>query len=1263
MLSFLGCLLILMQIYAVLKGSRAQQAVMYPITPAYVDIHQQLTLMCKTSVRNDWRSTSFNDETNNDGVPSVGLFFKAANGSCKISSISFSKYSASCDSTKGEYNLTILDVHEQYHDRFIRCNVQFGDGSGSDVYANANSTIYVRVHIAEILLSNTTITSDVTRDTSVECKVISRPAASINWIKVNSEGAIQDISSSSTETVNSGIRGEMVTSILKFRFTAADNGGVIYCHADNSISTVNSSAIALSIYYPPLDVPTIQQTPNRPIIRGETVVLTCSVSGGFPLPVLTWNCSGNSTNTTSGNTAFYTILFMASKQDNGKTCTCYATHPVVEYRPQMHVTLNVYFPPDEGPVLMQKPEGAVNTGHSVLLVCSVIGGNPVATLTWNCTGVITINSSETTAMSSIELPITKLNHGMACSCLATHNIDTYKHSTHHLLVVIFPPEVTPTVRQATAGPIDTETSVKLICSVPGGSPLAKLTWDCQGITSNTSTETVAVLEIEFTVDKNYNGRICSCSATHPIGTYRPTSQYSLVVYFPPSKPNLILKPEMPWFVGNITEIECSSVPGNPESTFEWTSDDMAVDVNISELIIGPLTKYNNGKIITCTVQNEYTIKHGLILKSDIVHLNVEYFPEIAIDNSPVFINEGDNASITCTALGNPVPLTQWYLQDQNITEPQINQSVLHLFDVDRLLNGLVYTCKTFATSSTYGSLVAENTTEIIVSYPPVITNSQVLNGWTVYENRAVTFRCEVDSNPVPTITWLFLTNQTKLKTEYGVYTSNYTIHNTNCFHTGTYQCQAANNISGVTSTYAKDVALNVLCSPRLDTRYQALAKIVAVEENGDLQLTARIIAYPSPVIRWIFKNEINSTSVLVGNLYVSNLHIPDLKQSEFGEYTLHAFNDHGNLFEQVNVVPKGKPESPSHVLVVCKRTSVTIVWKSEFDGGAKQTFMVTYWRTLDGTTISSALKGNLTEQAVIKELMSDSMYNFIVQATNNYGTSNSIIKTCKTDAKDITSKEEQNGMSDATIGAVVVAVISIFVIILLISIFILIPFYRQRKNKDGLQNQNQGYLKPVRDVSVRSARDNVYHVPSDQQYESIRRDAVVEANVNPTRLIYDEPEPENIQGTHYSDASSSELQNKRQRNQDDTSIEQRSVYTNQEAPTDHSTVQSTSRTDFVHQLDTNTYEDMGTGTKVTQPIKKPPTTRLSDNYIQLYESMKARSCENTSKLDQGREIKDTKSKDSSTQLYESMTTTPQEANKTTKNESVDMYSSVLSTKI
>lgn len=91
---------------------------------------------------------------------------------------------------------------------------------------------------------------------------------------------------------------------------------------------------------PPID-PTIQQTPNRPVNAGERVVLACSVSGGHPLPALTWNCSGNITDRTSGSTVFHTVVFMSAKEDNGKICACSATHPVTAYRPVVSLKLDV----------------------------------------------------------------------------------------------------------------------------------------------------------------------------------------------------------------------------------------------------------------------------------------------------------------------------------------------------------------------------------------------------------------------------------------------------------------------------------------------------------------------------------------------------------------------------------------------------------------------------------------------------------------------------------------------------------------------------------------------------------------------------------------------------------------------------------------------------------------------------------------------------------------------------------------------------------
>ncbi|CAC5378606.1 unnamed protein product [Mytilus coruscus] len=1268
----------------------AQTASMYPPAPAYVDIQQQRTFMCKTSVQSNWRSTSFYDETNSGGVPSVGLFFKDADGSCRISAVSYSKYNASCESTKGEYNLTILSVDENHHNRFIRCKAQFGDGTGSDVYANASTVIYVRVPINGILISNTTITSDVTRDITIECRVLSRPAASISWIIINSEGAIQNVSLASSKTVTSNVSGMTVTSKLTYRFKASDNGAFLYCSADNTISSRNSSRVNLNIYYPPLNNPVIQQTPNGSINVGDVVVLTCSVSGGFPLAVLIWNCSGNATNNTSGNTVFYSIGFMLTSQDNGKTCSCSATHPVTAYRPQVHIMLNVYFPPKEFPVIRQIPDGPVLTGNLMSLICTVNGGNPLATLTWNCTGKMSTNSSQTTSISSIELPVTKLNHGMVCTCSASHNTDNYKQTVHHMLNIIFPPDEMPKIRQDISGPIDTGTSVKLICSVTGGNPLGTLSWDCAGINSNTSTEIKAVSEVEFTVDKNYNGRICSCSATHPVATYRPHTEHELVVYFPPGKPNLIMKPDMPWFIGNTTEVQCSSTKGNPESTFEWKTDDMVLNINVSELTIGPLTKHDNMKTITCTVSNEYTKRQSMILTSNGIPLNVEYFPEITIDTSPVYIMEGNNATIVCSARGNPVPQVQWFQLDHNITEHQINRSALHVLNVDRLLDGLLYTCKAMSSSTRYGCLTSENTTKAIVYYSPNITNLEVLNGQTVSENEAVTLRCEVDSNPAPTITWRFGSNQTTLQKQDDVSSSNYIIPKIKCLHMGTYQCQAANKINGTTSTDIKDIAVYVTCSPRLDTRYQGVPKIVAVEENGDLNLTVYLIAYPTPTIRWIHNDVIDSVLALTGNVYVSNLHLPHLKQSMFGEYTVHAVNAAGNLFVHVHVVPKGKPTPPSNVFVVCKSTAATIFWKPEFDGGDKQTFMVKYWKTFDGTNILTATPvTDLAGQFVIKQLVPGSNYSFVVQTSNIYGTSNATLLTCETDVKDIvTLKEEQKLFSDVTIATIGVAGV-LFVVIILVTVFIIIPFYRRKVNKDtdGSQFLRRECLNPGRKVPVQSVINNTYDsVHLDLQYESLRDDAVVSTKGNQSRPVCKKADPVRVKGTYYNEPPSPpDIKNiKRRRNEVPNHTEQHGAYANQTALADLPTGQSTVRFLFkrmvvhvcectvfayrkptvntISESNTQVYESMKDDrtcdkSSKSQKGKKTITNKLSDSKGNLYESMKDRTCEISPKSVSGRQKKVANSTKNGTELYESMKTTTQEQNKSL--ESMDMYASTL----
>lgn len=98
------------------------------------------------------------------------------------------------------------------------------------------------------------------------------------------------------------------------------------------------------------------------------------------------------------------------------------------------------------------------------------------------------------------------------------------------LFVLDPPESNPTIQQATPGPVDSGSPVSLIYSLSGGNPLASLTWDCKGITQNSSSNTKTEYIVTFTVNKNFNERVCTCSATHPIDSYRPNVQHQLAVY-------------------------------------------------------------------------------------------------------------------------------------------------------------------------------------------------------------------------------------------------------------------------------------------------------------------------------------------------------------------------------------------------------------------------------------------------------------------------------------------------------------------------------------------------------------------------------------------------------------------------------------------------------------------------------------------------------------------------------------------------------------
>ncbi|CAC5419512.1 unnamed protein product [Mytilus coruscus] len=948
--------------------AESADVIMYPASPAYADLDQPFTLMCKTNVTDLWKSTSIYDETNSNGVPNVLYFEKAVNGKCHISISNSNLYNTSCDLATGEFNVTLLSVERKYHMMYIRCSVKFSDGA-STLIENATTVISIK----EAPSSNTIL---------------------------------------------------------------------------------------------------ITTNPIGPIISGETLHVTCSISGGNPLPILTWNCSGTVINTSSEKSAFLDIAFTVRQQDDGTICTCFASHLIASYNATAEkvVKLNVYYHPDDSPTITQVPEGNIDTGDLVLLNCTLNGGNPVATLSWNCSGNTHVTISGNTVVNTIEFNVNRSYHHTVCTCLASHDtIDSYSDSASHMLNVIYPPESHPTIQQAIPGPVDSGSSVSLIYSVSGGNPLASLTWDCKGITQNSSSSTKTEYIVTFTVNKNFNRRVCTCSAIHPIDSYRPNARHKLVVFYAPGEPKLLLGESLPWFAGHKITVYCLADAGNPDSVYQWMIGGQKQMQKKALLQIISLSKSHNDQEIKCSVSNNYTLRTNITLQPALLKLNVEYSPEIEFDRFPVYVVEGENTTIACNTRGNPLPYTQWFFNGKEMTQPQQNNSVVYLNKIDRLDQERNYTCKATSNSSKYGILTSDKDLSIVVFYNTSVTVVEVLNGSTFSENLTAILRCQVTGNPLPNVTWYFISNETKqiLQREDRIVESFYSINATNCLHTGIYQCTTENVVNGTKVTNSKQTELKVTCSPRLDNRYSKIPAKVTTEIGNDLNLTVFLVAYPPPVIRWVLGKTLNSTYVTrTGSAYTSTLYIWNIKSWEFGIYTMHANNDNGDVFIQVSVSEKAIPTAPVHINILCKTKSFHVSWVSEFNGGLEQTFFVEYWISLQSNNITRLgpimdIGESTTLNYVVNGLLPGTNYSVRILASNAKGITVSETDGCITDLEIQTNpikQEGNNGLLNA--GIVMLSVGAI--LILVFSLALLIGVKRNAKlsvksSNDDTSNQHNNY--------------------------------------------------------------------------------------------------------------------------------------------------------------------------------------------------------------
>ncbi|XP_063886685.1 irregular chiasm C-roughest protein-like isoform X1 [Scylla paramamosain] len=250
---------------------------------------------------------------------------------------------------------------------------------------------------------------------------------------------------------------------------------------------------------------------------------------------------------------------------------------------------------------------------------------------------------------------------------------------------------------------------------------------------------------------------CQVSASDGVPGIRSRAA-RLTVHVPPDPP--VLTPAaLNATAGVPVTLVCESSGGRPAPEIQWMDnskretirtgssvetqpleDGMRVRVR-SHLTFTPRRAHHNSSL-TCLTSNQ-ALSSPL---TSTVHLSVYFPPEVRLRARSPLLVEGDDATFVCSAKANPDVLTyRWYHNSEIL--PNETSRTLTLRRITRSFHQDSVSCEV---SNTVGS--AKKTLNVQVQYGPAFRT--LPRDVMAETGKEVTLRCDVNSHPPPTITWL-----------------------------------------------------------------------------------------------------------------------------------------------------------------------------------------------------------------------------------------------------------------------------------------------------------------------------------------------------------------------------------------------------------------------------------------------------------------------------------------------------------------------------
>ncbi|XP_056009617.1 cell adhesion molecule DSCAM-like isoform X3 [Ostrea edulis] len=447
------------------------------------------------------------------------------------------------------------------------------------------------------------------------------------------------------------------------------------------------------------------------------------------------------------------------------------------------------------------------------------------------------------------------------------------------------------------------------------------------------------------------------------------SSTTIFVQVPVSSVTLSPSSSVEVFEGTSFTFRCVSKAARPPANITWYKDSVVVIgsssisstnnllYDVTSNLTSSFQRTDNGKRIFCTAVN---INGETPIQSARTELSVIYAPPVAPQLTAdgfTSVDEGQSITLRCTlsTLGNPHITWNWVCGNDTLTTGVTNtgtQSVLTL-TANRKYNQRTCQCRATSPRSSL-SYNRTSATQINTVYYNNVITSNLDKEYVTSEHERLQIKCDVEGNPLSTITWLFVENDTVVKSDSNVDSSTLDISSANCLDYGSYKVTAENG-KGPAAVRTTNVV--VRCKPRLHYSASQTPNNLVIGSCDSLQILVRLLLYPPATLtQWTFIGKHNVSRVLHNNtdgyrITVAGeeneqnitLHKNRVYAEDFGNYTLMVQNDVGTFYGSHQVDTATPPLIPTNVTLDCGNPfSIKLSWISNFNGGDSQTFKISY---------------------------------------------------------------------------------------------------------------------------------------------------------------------------------------------------------------------------------------------------------------------------------------------------------------------------------